>query len=441
LKPNLNPEKIEFFNLFDKLNISNDILLDLAFDTKLIRHKRTINPADLLFALCHESAQGTVSHNDLAARLESASGISVSKVSVWKKINEQCMLFLKRVFELVIHNKFAINSPNQKTLSFDRIVVQDSTIIRLPQRLFGDFSGVANGHSKVCNARIQGVYDLVAEQFLFFSVDSYSKVDYHAAPELVLKKRDLTLRDRGYLIADEIQRHIDQGADCIYRHKYKLALFDIENGKPLELLILLKKTSVDMVVKLNNKAKTIVRLIALPVSGEIAENRRRKAKKELKGTPTADYLELLGWSIYLTTIEKETADPEKIFGLYKLRWRIEVIFKSWKSNMAFDRVHNVSKIQLWVILWSRFIMIIICTQIIYTRCRIIIKAVLNKDLSLIKVTHYLIRHPQKITGILEELQNDPNELGQALTIMAKYCSYEKRKKRTNYQEDLRIIYS
>jgi hypothetical protein len=86
-------------------------------------------------------------------------------------------------------------------------------------------------------------------------------------------------------------------------------------------------------------------------------------------------------------------------------------------------------------------MIIICTQIIYTHCRIIIKAVLNKDLSLIKVTHYLIRHPQKITGILEELQNDPNELGQALMIMAKYCSYEKRKKRTNYQEDLRIIYS
>jgi len=196
-----------------------------------------------------------------------------------------------------------------------------------------------------------------------------------------------------------------------------------------------------MVIKLNNKAKTIVRLIALPVSGEIAENRRRKAKKELKGTPTADYLELLGWSIYLTTIGKETADPEKIFGFYKLRWRIEIIFKSWKSNMAFDRVHNVSKIQLWVIIWSRFIMIIICTQFVYTPCRIIIKAGLNKDLSLIKVTHYLIRHPQKITGILKELQNDQSKPGPIITIMAKYCSYEKRKKRTSYQDDLRTIYS
>lgn len=193
-----------------------------------------------------------------------------------------------------------------------------------------------------------------------------------------------------------------------------------------------------MEIKLNNKAKTTVRLIAFPASEEIAENRRRKAKKELKSTPPADYLELLGWSIYLTTIGKETADAEKIFGLYKLRWRIEIIFKSWKSNMAFDRVHNVSKIQLWVILWSRFIMIIICTQFVYTPCRLLIKAGLNKDLSLMKVTHYLIRHPQKIILVLKELQKQ-GKPGPTVEILAKYCCYDKRK-RTHYQEDLQLIY-
>ena len=246
MKPNPIPEKIEFFNLFHELNISNEILMGIAFESQLIRCRRSIDPADLLFALCMESSQSTVSHNDLAAQLESGTGVSVSKVSIWKKINEQCLLFLKKVLELVIHSKFIKNSSKPETLFFGRIVVQDSTIIRLPQRLFSDFSGVANGHSKVCNARIQGVYDLVAEQFLFFSVDSYSKVDYEAAPELVLEKGDLTLRDRGYLIADEIQRHIDLGADCIYRHKYKLALLDTENEKPINLLDWLKKKPVSI---------------------------------------------------------------------------------------------------------------------------------------------------------------------------------------------------
>lgn len=434
-------ENIDFFNLFHELNISNDILFDLAFEAQLIKRRRSIDPTDLLHALCIESLQGTVSHNDLASKIESASGIAVSKVAVWKKINEQCRVFLEKVFQLVIHNKFLQNPDSQKTPLFNRIIVQDSTIIRLPQRLFQEYSGVANGHSKVCNSRIQGVYDLVAEKFLFFSVDSYSKVDYEAAPELVLQKGDLTLRDRGYLIADEIQRHIDQGADCIYRHKYKLTLLNTKTGKVINLLALLKKKKhVDMMVKLNNKAKTTIRLLATPVSYKIAEERRRKAKKELKGMPLAGYMELLGWSILITTVPKETADKEKIFGLYKLRWRIEIIFKSWKSNMAFDRIHNVSKIQLWVILWTRFIMVVICTQFIYTPCRILIKSSLNKDLSLIKVIHYLVRNIQKITLILNELQDKAKGRLLHINNLAKYCSYDKRLKRTHFQIDLQIIY-
>jgi hypothetical protein len=439
LKPISFSENIDFFYLFHELNISNDTLFDLAFESQLIKRRRAIDPTDLLHALCIESSQGTVSHNDLAAKIESGSGVAVSKVSVWKKINEHCLAFLKKVFELVIHKKFLKNPHNPETPLFNRVIVQDSTIIRLPQRLFDEFSGVANGHSKVCNSRIQGVYDLVAEQFLFFSVDSYSKVDYDAAPELVLEKGDLTLRDRGYLIADEIQRHIDRGADCIYRHKYKLALLDSENEEVINLWALLKKRkNLDMEVRLNNKARTKVRMLAAPVSEEVAAERRRKANKELKGIPPAGYLELLGWSIFLTTVPKETADIDGIFGLYKLRWRIEIIFKTWKSNMAFDRIHNVSKIQLWVIIWSRFIMIIICAQFVYTPSRILTKDLSNKELSLMKVTHYLIRNPQKLILILKELKN-PTQSYAAVNILAKYCSYDKRK-RTHYQNDIKVIY-
>lgn len=441
MEPNPITENIDFFNLFHELNISNDTLFDLAFQAGLIKRRRSIDPSDLLHALCIESLQGTVSHNDLASKIESASGVAVSKVAIWKKINKHCQVFLEKVFELVIHNKFSKNLHTTQTPLFNRIIVQDSTIIRLPQRLFDEFSGVANGHSKVCNSRIQGVYDLVSEKFLFFSVDSYSKNDLEAAPELVLGKGDLTLRDRGYLISDEIQRHLDQEADCIYRHKYNLALLYTKDEKIINLLALLKKRkNVDMMVKLNNKAKTTVRLLATPVSAAIAEQRRRNARKELKRAPQADYLELLGWSIFLTTIPKETADIDKVFGLYKLRWRIEIIFKSWKSNMAFERIHNVSKIQLWVILWTRFIMVIICTQFIYTPCRILIKASFNKELSLIKVIHYLVRNTLKISLILNELHDKSNGSFLHISNLAKYCSYDKRLKRSNFQQDMQIIY-
>jgi hypothetical protein len=149
--------------------------------------------------------------------------------------------------------------------------------------LFDVFSGVANAHSKVCNARIQGVYDILNERFISFSIDTYSKNDLEAAPELLLEKGDLSLRDRGYLILEEVERHTLIGADCIYRYKNKMVLLNPVTEKPLDILAILEKTpTIDREIKLNNKERTTVRLIAFPVSEELANNRRMKAKKEKK---------------------------------------------------------------------------------------------------------------------------------------------------------------
>ena len=166
---------------------------------------------------------------------------------------------------------------------FKRILIQDSTIIRLPVRLFEVFSGVANQTTKVCNARIQGVYDVLSEHFISFSIDPYSKNDLEAAPEICLQRGDLVLRDRGYFIIDEIQRHIDNEAHCIFRYKQGLNLYEPVSGKPIDILAILESQKIlDIEVMLNNKNKTIVRLTATPVSEEIANIRRMKAKKEKK---------------------------------------------------------------------------------------------------------------------------------------------------------------
>ena len=81
----------------------------------------------------------------------------------------------------------------------------------------------------MCNARIQGVYDLLSGRFLHFSIDPYSKNDLTAAPELELHQADLILRDRRYLTTNEIKRHVDAGADCdqilrIYRFRWQIEI-------------------------------------------------------------------------------------------------------------------------------------------------------------------------------------------------------------------------
>lgn len=278
-------EQTNFSNLFTNIEISDELLMEIAFETGLISRKRKITASDLMYSLCVESTNGTVSYNDIAAHIEAENGVSVSRQAVWKKVTEPCCEFFQKVLELVILGKIDRTqvASLRKLGQFKRIIVQDSTIIKLPAKLFKDFSGVANQTTKVCNARIQGVYDIVNERFITFSIDPYSKNDLKAAPDLELKPGDLTLRDRGYLIYDEIQRHIDIGADCIYRYKHAMALLDPLTEQPIDILRALKKKPfIDMEVKLNNKDKTLVRITACPVDEKIANARRMKAKQGKK---------------------------------------------------------------------------------------------------------------------------------------------------------------
>lgn len=409
----------------------------------MFKRIRQLTPSVLLTAICNESVKGATSYNDLASQIESEEGVSVSKQAISKKVQGPCKIFFMKILEQVIMGK--INSTEiemlRRSAMYRRILIQDSTIIKLPRRLFEIFSGVSNGRSKVCNARIQGTYDILAEQFVSFSIDPYSKNDLKAAPEITLQEGDLVLRDRGYLIANEIQRHIDFGAHCIFRHKYGMALIDPKTKKPINFPALLaNKIKLDMEVMLNNEQKTIVRLVANPVNIQTANKRRMKAKKENKTPPSKDYLKLLSWSIFITTIPKHQENPNSLFVLYSLRWRIEIIFKSWKSNMGFDKIHNVSNVQLHVLILARFIMILICTQNIYRQCRIILKMHCGKHLSLLKLTHYLFRNPKKIAVLYYEINKYEGELSKNISILARYCSYDKRRNRLNYEQQMDILF-
>jgi hypothetical protein len=431
-------KKSDFLALLNAMNIDAGQIQKTAMDTGFLVRKSMVEPADILYAMCCQSIHGTVSFNDLAAKIDAESAVSVSRQAVAKKTGkESCVDFLKKILALVIISRIGkeeIDSLRQAG-KFKRILVQDSTIIKLPVRLFSFFSGVSNAHTSVCNARIQCVYDLITESFICFTIDPYTKNDIKAAPELKIEKDDLVIRDRGYLTIKEVERHLIAGADCIYRYQSNMTLLDSQTKERINLLAELQsKKQLDIQVTLNNENGTKIRIVACPVSEEIANRRRMKAKKEAKNTPSKECLALMSWSIFITTLPKQEADYNFLFKVYSLRWRIEIIFKSWKSNMEFSKLHNVSKKQLSLILYARFIMIIIYIQYIFSPARMIIKKQLKKQLSMIKVVRHLIKNTSKILQIVEAIQNYKDRLCYELNALARYCSYDKRV-RANFEKD------
>jgi hypothetical protein len=435
-------KKSDFLALLKAMNIHADQIEKIATDTGFLIRKSMVEPADILYAICCQSTHGTVSFNDLAAKIDAETSVSVSRQAIAKRTGKaSCTDFLKKILALVIVTRIGkqeIESLRQAG-KFKRLLVQDSTIIGLPVRLFGFFSGVSNANTSVCNCRIQCVYDLISENFICFTIDPYTKNDLKAAPDLRIEKDDLVIRDRGYLSGSEIERHLTSEADCIYRYQSNLILVDSMTGERVNLLAELQlKKRLDFQATLNNENRTKVRIVAIPVSEEIANRRRMKAKKEIKRTLSQDYLALLSWSIFITTISKQDADYNFLLQTYRLRWRIEIIFKSWKSNMDFSKVHNVSKRQLSLILYARFIMIIVCIQYIFSPARIIIKRQLKKELSMLKVVRYLIKNSSKIIQIVCAIRNYQDKLSYHLNALARYCSYDKRA-RKNFEQEFDVV--
>ncbi len=408
---------------------------------------RKITLAQLLTALSLESILGKASFNDLSSRIHTLSrGKGPSRQAVSKRVNEPFLKVLETLLAKAIAARTDCKSLvcQHSTLArYDRILVQDSTLIRLPSWLFEQFSGVSNAHQSVCNARIQATYDLKNMAFLSFEIRPYSDNDLSAAPRLKLEKNDLVLRDRGYLSAAEIARHTEAGAHCIYRHKTGTTYLDAETSEPIDLLGELRRNgSINRIVLLNNPQQTRVRLISAPVGEEVANHRRMRAKKEMPGhNPSAQVLALMDWTIFLTS-NTEEVDFNDMLNTYSLRWRIEIIFKTWKSHLNFDAIHRVSNIELRSILTMRLMLITEGTNLLYRTCYNHVKQHYNRDLSLQKFLRRLSRsHELKamILHALSELRKPPGEpqseeTRRAWEHLVRYCCYDKRKRKNFFQK-------
>lgn len=425
--------------------ISKEQIKKLASETGFSKRKaKKVDEVDFVKMILVESIKGSPSYNDMASRLNTLYGILPSKQAIWKRVNTECIAFFQAILLCLVTkktNQLAGDISNAKKY-FKRILVQDSTIIRLPSSLFSEFSGISNATTSVCNARIQGVYDLISGNFITFSIDSFSKNDLVAAPELEVQEGDLVLRDRGYWIINEMKRHQDQGADCIYRYKHKTIFLDIKTSKEIDLHKLLKKKKrIDINVCLNDIDRTIVRLVAEPVSNKISNKRRMDAKKAARKTePSKELLGLMGWTIYITTVEKEKADFKTLLIIYGFRWRIEIIFKTWKSYLNFSKIHKISEKQLSVLLFARLIMIVVGTQYLFHLYCVRIHSKYERELSLMKFIKYMQKNVENLVELVLSRNADLKTDTNIDKVLLKYCTYDKRL-RSNFIQQFIVIFS
>ena len=233
-------------------------------------------------------------------------------------------------------------------ICYKLILNKYSTTILLDSKLAEHFPGNKNqSHQKTAILKIQACYDLLAERFCQLSFSPYTTNDQKASVDILamIQRGDLIIRDLGYFVLSVFAQIQQLGAYFLSRLKYNVTIYELDGETKIDLLKLLKKYGkLDIDVIIGAEEKLHARLVALPVSEQVAAERRRKAKRDCRNNPSKQHLALLGWNILITNVKRDQLDVEQLVKLYGCRWRIEIIFKSWKSHFNLENVPTASLI-------------------------------------------------------------------------------------------------
>lgn len=303
----------------------------------LQRLPRKIPLLSFVLALLALAAETTLSLERVAAVIALAAGVSYSKQALHQRLGLKLELFLAQVGTALLNH---LSLPVQTRGCFERfqrVLLHDSTVETLPEHLASAFPGSSNARRRYAALKLQFICDLLHSQVLHLSLSGFTRNDQAASPDVLqlVQPGDLIIRDLGYFVLKVLEQIGLKGAFFLSRYRHGVSVLDSKSDLLLDLASHLRPgQSLDRHVFLGAE-RVAVRLVAHPVPEAVANERRRKARANRDGrcVPSKDKLYLLGWNIFVTNVPAEVWPLKAIQPIYRLRWRIEIIFKAWKSHL------------------------------------------------------------------------------------------------------------
>lgn len=386
---------------------------EIARKTKLVtRISRKFNPGNFLLTLLKSVCSGNASFNQMAISLRSPDTPAMSKQAVHKRINKFTVAFLIQVISdlLTRHSSESLNEFPRA--GFKRILVEDSTTLRLPKANAKLFPAHGNGRGSTAGVKCNLCYDLLNQQPITFDLHRATENDNVIGKETLslARKDDLILRDMGYFDLSEFAYLESIGAFWFTRLPLSANLVSITETSLEKLLESASGNQIDVQVFVG-KARHKCRLVAVRADQEIVEKRRReRRKKARKLGKTASRTSLIrdGWHLMLTNLPTDRIDVATLASLYRSRWAIEIQFRAWKQSLhiatALNRKSNKWHVEALVCASMIVALMGLKQMVIYSRK--VSLAVLSPE----KIMDWIV---DDILGgkNLEELATIPPDLG------------------------------
>lgn len=363
-------------------------------------------------------------------------GQPISVQGLHRRVNLQAVEMVKQLWGLLLAQEMEKRWPKllPKLKGFSRVLVQDSTCVKLPACLQDRYPGSANRTGlPMSQARLDVIYELRSGRLLRLGLSGFRRNDQAGSGDVLglCRKGDLLIRDLGYAVFGVWKQLMDEGVTLLSRIPHMDRLCLEKEGRILDLLRTVRGQSVvDMQVMVGLEHRLPMRLVAVRVPEQVAAMRRRKARQDRDGrvNHSKRYMELLGWNIFLTNLDVQSFSPQEVVQAYGLRWRIEVFFKACKQSLHLTRWHHRAsacavelslQVRLLGLLWiSRF----------YSLCQ---EQAGSVPLSLLKVFAW-------ISLEWRTLWSPPVSMTSLTRLLLYHSRYHKRKK-SNYIQQYQAL--
>jgi hypothetical protein len=383
-------------------------------------------------------AVGQSSYWAWARELSVVIGGKISKQAIFYRMNEPWIETIKALVGEVVLQQASKQIKHRLFKGFKNVWLQDSTCINLPQALIKKFSGgVANGKQNA-TAKLNVIVNALSGLCPLMEWGSFTDSEQSLCSNIsgIAKKGDLVIRDLGYFVLNAFREMDEDGVFFLSRWKNKVILCNAQTGKEIDLPKLLRgKTYLDISVLCGRDERLKVRLVAIKLSQAQTAERIRKAKKDGKRKTNHDerYYALLGYVIFITNVNDDVWNYKQVALAYRVRWNIEILFKSWKSGLNIDKMIPETQIhteRIESILYLLLLYIAWFQLLVYAPLR---WALHNKGrcLSIIKAAKWMIANTGRwINGEITLSMHRE---------ISYYCCYESRL-RANATERLEIFF-
>lgn len=401
----------------------------------LRRTPRKVSMFNFLLGLLALAAECCLSLERTAAVIAKAAQTSYSKQALHKRLNDCIERFLAQIAVTLFAQLSQSVELRGWLRPFGRVLLHDSTTQPLPEPLAKVFPGSSNQcKAQQAAVKVQFMADLAAGTVLHLSLSSFRRNDQAAAADIleVVQPGDLVLRDLGYWALQVFEALLLKGAHFLSRYRHETTVLDPRTGRPLNLPGLLRgHGALDQEVWLGQQQKLAVRLVALPVPEAVANERRRRARanRDRRLNPSSERLFLLGWNIFVTSVDRQTWPAQAIQPIYRLRWRIEIVFKAWKSHLGFRDLNCRSTALLRLSLMTKLLFCVL----VYQACNHLeLLRTDTRHVSLLRLARICAECSALVAAAILELS--PQEwLAHHLN---SHVFYEERKDRRNFYEML-----